>query len=610
MSNSEESTVALCDLGDAGKSVLFSPDVNNGKKHTLKIITPNKKKHRKKPAVKINKDATVIECEREGRVFRMPQRKPTVVDWQPDPTAKMKYVDGSKTWKKQKDWDRAEGFDYFDWSTVELPEMQKKVYCCAAVTEFEGPEEHECSSHFPYSDRCPICIQARLTARSAFRIDKELNPSPTDEYQVSIDLGDLGVSNPDCDGNRWIFYGVEGHTDWGHAEPIGSKSSTITKEELEKFVNEIRQRCGPNVKIKIRCHSDEGTEFQGDCLEFIRSEGWKRTTTGPYTHSVPLVDNRIRKTKECAKAALLQATGGDIPYTKLLCGQATKHANRCINTRAWNKKRKSPQEKLTGKPYKLNKHDHIFGSLCYFFVPPEQREFAAYEQSARMGVWCGLEDSLSGAESCRVCEIKWDTVTKRWEIGKSRKVTRVKVESGTFPLRSTKELAAAKLDKFNEMMDELIGGAPVYKVTEIVGKRITSGGEVRYKCKWEGFTGTSEEPARALIKCGAADLVSEWEDTHNNSVLVWQSEEPLQMPGTAMAAKDDQDKSSHSYSYSIDQIKKLMRKQKKTGNPWEYKAAAEKEVGEVRRRRLLEVSKEVAKEVRERNLAGKPRRAD
>ncbi len=417
-------------------------------------------------------------------------------------------------------WDRAEGFDDCDWSTVELPEMQKKVYCCAAVTEFEGQEEHECSSHFPYSDLCPICIQARLTARSAFRIDKELNPSPTDEYQVSIDLGDLGVSNPDCDGNRWIFYGVEGHTDWGHAEPIGSKSSTITKEELEKFVNEIRQRCGPNVKIKIRCHSDEGTEFQGDCLEFIRSEGWKRTTTGPYTHSVPLVDNRIRKTKECAKAALLQATGGDIPYTKLLCGQATKHANRCINTRAWNKKRKSPQEKLTGKPYKLNKHDHIFGSLCYFFVPPEQREFAAYEQSARMGVWCGLEDSLSGAESCRVCEIKWDTVTKRWEIGKSRKVTRVKVESGTFPLRSTKELAAAKLDKFNEMRDELIGGAPVYKVTEIVGKRITSGGEVRYKCKWEGFTGTSEEPARALIKCGAADLVSEWEDTHNNSVLV------------------------------------------------------------------------------------------
>ena len=198
------------------------------------------------------------------------------------------------------------------------------------------------------------------------------------------------------DGNRWIFYGVEGHTDWGHAEPIGSKSSTITKEELEKFVNEIRQRCGPNVKIKIRCHSDEGTEFQGDCLEFIRSEGWKRTTTGPYTHSVPLVDNRIRKTKECAKAALLQATGGDIPYTKLLCGQATKHANRCINTRAWNKKRKSPQEKLTGKPYKLNKHDHIFGSLCYFFVPPEQREFAAYEQSARMGVWCGAQTEEDG----------------------------------------------------------------------------------------------------------------------------------------------------------------------------------------------------------------------
>ena len=154
--------------------------------------------------------------------------------------------------------------------------------------------------HFPHCDKCPICIQARLTARSAFRIDKELTPSPTDEYQVSIDLGDHS-SHPDCDGNRWIFYGVEGHTDWGHAEPIGSKSSAITKEELEKFVNEIRQRCGPNVKIKIRCHSDEGTEFQGDCLEFIRSEGWKRTTTGPYTHSVPLVETEYGRQKNVPK---------------------------------------------------------------------------------------------------------------------------------------------------------------------------------------------------------------------------------------------------------------------------------------------------------------------
>ena len=204
MSNSEESTVALADLCDAGKSVLAQPDVNNGKKHTMKIITPNQKNHRHRQPVKIAKDATVIECEREGRVFRMPKRKPTSVTWEP-----------------------AEPLQCGN-CTVELPrlpKMPKKVFCCAAVTElFEGQEEHEAMCHFPHCDKCPICIQARLTARSAFRIDKELTASPTDEYQVSIDLGDHS-SHPDCDGNRWIFYGVEGHTDWGHAEPIGSKSS-------------------------------------------------------------------------------------------------------------------------------------------------------------------------------------------------------------------------------------------------------------------------------------------------------------------------------------------------------------------------------------------------
>ena len=124
---------------------------------------------------------------------------------------------GSKTWKKQKDWDRAEGFDDYDWNTVELPESQaKRLYCCAAVELFDGQDEHEKASHFPHCDKCPICIQARLTARPAFRIDKELTPSPADQHEISIDLGDISA-HPDCDGCRWIFYGVEGHTDWAHA---------------------------------------------------------------------------------------------------------------------------------------------------------------------------------------------------------------------------------------------------------------------------------------------------------------------------------------------------------------------------------------------------------
>jgi hypothetical protein len=121
------------------------------------------------------------------------------------------------------------------------------------------------------------------------------------------------------------------------------------------------------MKLKVVA-TDSGTEFNGEFLAYLESEGIiKRNGQGYDHHFPPLAENAHRIITAMSRAMLFESKLPAKYY-----GEAMLTACYVLNRWQADKSKKSRYEIFFGKIPKTS-HLKPFGSICYSFIAPEKR---------------------------------------------------------------------------------------------------------------------------------------------------------------------------------------------------------------------------------------------
>ena len=395
--------------------------------------------------------------------------------------------------------------------------------CNVAYTEPRWMLAHDLSGHRPHNPKCPYCVQGSMRERRATRVEDHNRPPNT--LSLSGDL--TGPHEPGVTGSKWAFVGVEITSKYGCVGLQQSKSAPNTLESLKEFVREVESLAREGATIK-EWHHDNGTEFEGEVYDWVRSRGYRDTNTGGYRpNSNSFSERRIGMLHQVLRTLLLRATNGTM-YYEVLWDVGLQWANECINTNLWPNNDTTPIETLSGKPYTVNDNRHPFGSYCLYKIPIEGVD-GKWQPRSEMGIWVGIAHGSS--HSHNVLPIKWDPTLRVWILGEPITATRVKVYDKISPLAMCPSPSKPTSTDFNTFVSNIMqplfrvfdvghepldsdGGDLVYEVDAIKKKRVKNG-QVQYLIKWVGYN-NRHDVWRGTDELDCDDLIKGYESSHAN----------------------------------------------------------------------------------------------
>ena len=462
--------------------------------------------------------------------------------------------------------------------------------------------EHLANKHRPWSKHCIDCVMAGLSSRPAKRNESGVAGEDLG-WVVSFDL--KGPIAKDLQGYRWAMVLVEAKTKYGKTFFTKSKSSDGMLAGLKSFLTELRFKAGPDAKVLIRTHADDGKEFMGEVTKWLKDNCITHTTTGGYRAKAnPIVERRIKTILTSSRAMMLTCAGGDESYYEDLWALSMENANQAINTVPWDSTGISPHETLTGSEWD-GSSSHVFGALAIYHVHKPQRA-GALAPPSKAGIWVGADESVVGGH--KVVPISYDYEARRWVLGAVLTATTVRVYDKVFPLRlGTPKPDEKRLDKFMERFSpwlpmpviphdaiiepgDVADGSNVYEAEAIRDSKTVKSRKM-YLVKWKGYpeSDNSWEPARQLTDHGARDMVRKYEAGER-----WQLQASNAEAGIATAPSAADIVSRLLDKDGIDLIASEI-------DEWVH--GYEKEITEMQRRRLVHISGEEADMVRKKRLA-------
>ena len=209
---------------------------------------------------------------------------------------------------------------------------------------------------------------------------------------IGIDL--VGPLTADPDGNVWILNAVETKYGIGAAEPSKTKENNELLPKLKQIVNRVMELCKVKDKVNLRLHSDLDQSLLAEIRQWVVGFGGKRTTTEGYDHDGnSRIESRNATMKQAMRVMLLDSAGGNRQYEELSI-PASLLAVQGFNLLP-EAGDKSPLERCTGKASDITKHQHIFGSLVYYYQAEERRQGAA-DMPTKLAVYGRPDQNVSG----------------------------------------------------------------------------------------------------------------------------------------------------------------------------------------------------------------------
>ena len=317
------------------------------------------------------------------------------------------------------------------------------------------------------------------------------------------------------------------------------------------------------------------------------------------------------------------------------------YSNRIVNTRKWSD-RESPIATLTGLPVPRDKHWHVFGAYCLFYINKENR-VGTFAPPSEMGIWVGQSPHVPGGSL--VCPIEWDSEQQVFIIHEVVDAVTVKVYDTVFPLRmkprdgkygsqeldtfvervfspmqqvvieeelaseskgsadcdsSSESLSAGDSEAAEPEVQPVEGGGlgdPEYSEVEKVLDRRERGGAVQYKIKWKGWNNR--------YNCWRDEGDLDCKDLIDQYNLAYQTLSQKQvcrqciLMMTALAAAGSVASSEQALGMEREQVEeavgRLLRRQRLPGEVSEYVEGYNTELEHMlsRRLRLLEPQEEM-----------------
>ena len=565
-----------------------------------------------------------IECEKDGRIFRLPNLPDGTVSW-------LIGLDGL--------------------------ESDPMARACNVFSSTPDWFRDHCRKGHPYDDRCEHCLRARMRAKQHKR--QHQRKFDHGGYTTSADF--TGRQAPDIDGHTVALvccvHGFDDDTDshcdeaaYGFVALLVQRTAKATALALDLFDSEL-QRLG---KVKDRCivrfHTDVDASFLGEVQRQAIRKGWRVTDTGGYNSaSNSIVERRIGMLKQTARAVLLTATGGT-GYLQELWGHSLIFANNCVNRNDWSKKL-APHTQLHGTKYVWGKHEHCFGEYVLWHLNKENKDHD-YREPGQQGIWVRPEPGST--DSAVIVPIVWDSDQDCWLLKPTVIATRFTVVTGIFPLKMCPPIGndGSNFDDFvdavyDPLMSTLTDDGMLavdqgdqcstpcasdcesdgdatkaeceYEVEKILNRKETKG-VVHYLVKWKGWSRkhNSWEPKSNLTN--SADLIQEFEaarDAHVARVafaalepstvynLDYGGDEDVLFGHTCRAfaaALREPSGRSDMAAESRRAVEHLMRRQKVQGDADDWIPGYEAEMEKVTRLRLRELDPAEAAKVRANKL--------
>lgn len=228
------------------------------------------------------------------------------------------------------------------------------------VTVLLTQKEHANFGHLGNPEvPCSTCMNSKRRKKNVPRKSKS-------EYKilekVDVDIqGPFSISN--IDGTKYNIKCVDKNSKYVKTELLLTKSSASTADFIKRFHTRSERQTGSKLKI---IGTDSGTEFNGEFLSYLETNGIIKHKGQPYDHHSPsCAENAHRTINGMARAMLSSSLLPENYY-----GEAILTATYLINR--WSKEGKSRYEKFFNRIPKVD-HLHPFGVVCYAFIPAEKR---------------------------------------------------------------------------------------------------------------------------------------------------------------------------------------------------------------------------------------------
>jgi hypothetical protein len=219
-------------------------------------------------------------------------------------------------------------------------------------------QEHVRLGHFGTpTEPCIVCTTAKRRKHNIPHLGHKVD-QPLELIEMDIQ-GPFPL--PDDEGNKSNVKLVDHNTTYVKCETIPDKSALTMAKIFKRYQARMERRTGKKIKF---VRTDSGTEFAGEFLNHLESEGIIKQRGIGYDHHVPGKCERMHQTILGSAKSMLLASRLPLRFYGDALLTATYIWNRIGNP--------SPYEQMFGKPPNLS-HIVPFGSIGYAFIPPETR---------------------------------------------------------------------------------------------------------------------------------------------------------------------------------------------------------------------------------------------
>ncbi len=191
--------------------------------------------------------------------------------------------------------------------------------------------------------------------------------TPKREYDVLelIESDSTPFPITSYDGFSYSLKFVDTKSGYIHTSFIRDLKSRTILDDFKSFKSRVERFSNKRLKI---LRTDGGSEYKGVLNDFLISEGIIKQTGAPTRKHIPARAERAHRT-------ILELARCSHSYSKLplkFYSDAHRYASYTINRIIRDGESKSPYEQIYGRTPNLE-NLHVFGSLCWAFVPKEKR---------------------------------------------------------------------------------------------------------------------------------------------------------------------------------------------------------------------------------------------
>ena len=244
---------------------------------------------------------------------------------------------------------------------------------------------------FGILEMCETCI---LTKSNQLSKKKSSNLPVTD----LLDVVQIDLQGPfplvAIDGTNTNMKLIDGFSGYIKMETIRDKTSATTADVLKRYIERMQLKTGKHFNtIAV----DQGTEFDCEFLDLIKTMGLTKLKATAYKHHLPPKAERANQTLMKFGRTLLLVSRLPAEFYSEAQLMACYILNRLVHAG----QTISPYEIMYGIRPQIS-HLHPFGTVCYVFVPQERRTKLAHVQEKGRLIGFGDDDSSEEIKGYKV----------------------------------------------------------------------------------------------------------------------------------------------------------------------------------------------------------------